>query len=238
MVTTLLVFDLGADAGGAVGPGLRVTFGSRERDGSSLNDLYGAEERAMTDEKNVLIFSFSDPSKAYQALSEIKRQPGVDGAAVVERNAEGEVRIADGYTPNLGTGTTVGGAVGAVIGILAGPLGVLLGWSTGMVAGMAYETGEAADAEDGFTVLSSRIPVSGSALLVDMTETSHAVADDIANRLGGYVTRVPVSEVEAEVAAAQDAARAAAKEARRVRRENRSAAFKEKAGGLLHHSHA
>jgi hypothetical protein len=50
------------------------------------------------DETNVLIFTFSGPSKAYQALSEIKAQPGVEGAAVVERTANGEVRIAEGYT--------------------------------------------------------------------------------------------------------------------------------------------
>ena len=30
------------------------------------------------DETNVLIFTFSDPSKAYQALSEMKAQPRVE----------------------------------------------------------------------------------------------------------------------------------------------------------------
>ena len=189
-------------------------------------------------EKNVLIFTFSDPSKAYQALSEIKAQPSVDGAAVVERTANGEVRIADGYSPTLGTGPAVGGLIGALVGIIAGPLGVLLGWSTGMVAGAAYETGDAADVDDGFTALSQRIPVNGNALFVELTETSHAVADDVANRVGGALTRIPVTEVEAEVAAARDAAHRAAAEARRARRETRTAAFKEKVGGVLHHAKA
>ena len=190
------------------------------------------------DETNVLIFTFPDPSKAYEALSEIKGQPGVEGAAVVERTANGEVRIAEGYTPKLGAGPAAGGAVGALVGIIGGPLGVLLGWSTGMFAGAAFEGFEVADADDGFTELSKRISASGNALLVEMTETSHAIADDIANRLQGTVTRVPSTEVDAEVAAARDAAHKAAKEARRVRRETRSAAFKEKVGGVLHHTTA
>ena len=190
------------------------------------------------DETNVLIFTFSDPSKAYQALSEIKAQPGVEGAVVVERTANGEVRIAEDYTPKLGAGPAVGGIIGALVGILAGPLGVLLGWSTGMLAGAAYELFEVADADDGFTELSKRISASGNALLVEITETSHAVANDIANRLEGTVTRVPSNEVEAEVTAAKDAAHKAAQEARRVRRETRTAAFKEKVGGVRHHTAA
>jgi uncharacterized membrane protein len=196
------------------------------------------EETIMADERNVLIMTFPDPAKAFEALSKMKGQPGVAGAAVVERSAQGEVRIADGYAPKVGAGTAVGGLVGALVGIIAGPLGVLLGWSTGMVAGAAYDTGEAADAEDGFTVLSQRIAVSGNALIVEMTETSHAIADDIAGQLNGWVTRIPATEVETEVAAAREAARKAAAEARRVRRENRRAEFKEKVGKVLHHQKA
>lgn len=190
----------------------------------------------MADEKNVLIITFSDPSKAYQALSEVKALDGVDGAAVVERTAAGQIQIADGYTPKVGEGTAVGGLVGALVGVLAGPLGVLLGWSTGLVAGVAYDSGEAADTEDGFTVLSQRIAAGGNALLVEMTEADHATMDDLVGGMGGAISRVTVKEAEAEVAAAQDAARKAANEARRARRETRMAAFREKVGSVLHHT--
>ena len=190
----------------------------------------------MADEQNVLIVTFPDPSTAYKALSEIKGMDGVASAAVVERTADGQVRIADGYTPKAGAGTSVGGLIGAVVGILAGPLGVLLGWSTGLIAGAAYDADEAADTEDGFTVLSQRIAAGGNALLAEISETSHAPADDLAGRLGGSLSRIPVSEVEAEIASAREAARQAAKEARRVRRETRRAEFKEKVSGVLHHA--
>jgi len=190
----------------------------------------------MAEEKNVLIMQFSDPSKAFQALSELKSQPGVTGAAVVERTADGQVQVADGYSPAAGTGVAVGGLVGALVGILAGPVGVLLGWSTGLLAGVAYDSGEAADADDGFTVLSKRIQDGGNALIVEMTESSHAVADDIATKLDGTVTRVPSSEMESEIASAREAQRAAAAAARRARREKRQAEFKGKMSGLFHHA--
>jgi uncharacterized membrane protein len=188
----------------------------------------------MADEKNVLIITFPDPSRAFQALSELKGQPGVVSAAVVERSADGKVQVADNYTPMVGVGTVGVGAVGALIGLIAGPLGMLLGWSSGTIAGATFDTVEAADADDGLTELSRRIPAGGNALLVEMTETSHAIADDIAK--DGSITRIPTVEVEAEVRSAQDAARTAAKEARRVRRETRTAEFKAKVGGVLHHA--
>jgi uncharacterized membrane protein len=179
---------------------------------------------------------FAAPSNTFQALSEIKGQPGVRGARVAERTADGQVQIADSYSPEGGSGLAVGGLVGAVIGILAGPLGVLLGWSTGTLVGAAFDSDEADDTDDGFTVLSRSIPKGGNALIVEMTETSHAIADDVASKLGGTVTRVPAAEVEAEVESAREAAHAAAKEARKVRREKRRASFKEKLSGLKHHT--
>ena len=192
----------------------------------------------MADERNVLIMTFPDSPKAFEALSRMKGQPGVAGAAVVERTALGEVRIADGYAPTVGAGTAVGGLVGALVGLIAGPLGVLLGWSTGIFAGTAYDIGEGADTEDGFTVLSQRIPAGGNALIVEMTETSHAIANDVTDQLSGSITRIPAAEVEVEVKAAREAERKAAQEARRVRRDTRKADFKEKVGAVLHHAKA
>lgn len=193
----------------------------------------------MSEENNVLVIHFPESSKAFEALSQLKSQPGVRGAAVVERTADGEVRLGDGYSPEGGSGVAVGGLVGALIGILAGPVGVLLGWSTGMLAGMAYEADELADADDGFTILSGSIPAGSNALIVEMMETSHAIADDVAEKLGGTITRLPAKDVEAEIKSAQEAARKAAAEARKVRRAGRRAEFKEKLSGIgPHHTKA
>ncbi|HZQ87660.1 MAG TPA: hypothetical protein VFA83_22635 [Acidimicrobiales bacterium] len=190
----------------------------------------------MPEEKNVLVMHFSAPSNAFQALSELKQQPDVIGAAVLERTSDGGLRTADGYSQQLGSGIAIGGLVGALVGILAGPLGVLLGWSTGLLTGALFDADDEADTEDGFTVLSKSIPPGSNALIVEMSETSHAIADDIAAKLDGTVTRIPASEVEKEVAAAQEATRRAAAEARKARWEKRRVEFKERLSNIGHHT--
>jgi uncharacterized membrane protein len=189
----------------------------------------------MSEENNVLVMHFPESSKAFEALSQFKGQPGVRGAAVVERTTDGQVRIADGYSPEGGSGVAVGGLVGSLIGILAGPLGVLLGWSTGMLVGGAFEADELADADDGFTILARSIPAGSNVLVVEMFETSHAIGDDVAEKLDGTITRIPAREVQAEIESAQDAARKAAAEAHKARRAERRAEFKEKLSGLGRH---
>ncbi|HUP74633.1 MAG TPA: hypothetical protein VM282_16435, partial [Acidimicrobiales bacterium] len=67
------------------------------------------------------------------------------------------------------------------------------------------------------------------------TETSHAIADDVAAKLNGTVTRLPAEVVRAEIESAQEAARQAASEARKLRRAKRRDEFKEKLSGLRRH---
>jgi hypothetical protein len=73
-------------------------------------------ERARGDDhargNSVLIIYFPESSKTFEALSQFKGQPGVRGAAVVQRTADGQVRLADGYSPEGGTDVAVGGLVG------------------------------------------------------------------------------------------------------------------------------
>ena len=153
----------------------------------------------------------------------------------MERTAEGEVRPADGYSPEGGSGVAVGGLVGALIGILAGPVGVLLGWSTGMLAGMAYEADELADADDGFTILSRSIPAGSNALLVEMTGTSHTIADDVAEKLDGTITRLPARDVQTEIESAPEGRPRGSRRGPPSCRQDGHAEFKEKLSGLGHH---
>ena len=58
-------------------------------------------------EENVVVVRFTEPSKAHQALSVLKEcdasgRIGLESAAVVERTAEGELRIAES-TDNVGS---------------------------------------------------------------------------------------------------------------------------------------
>jgi DNA repair exonuclease SbcCD ATPase subunit len=67
-----------------------------------------------------------------------------------------------------------------------------------------------------------------SAAPASANEQSPEAVDAAMTRLGGTVVRRPLEEVQAEIAAAEDAQRAAAKEARKQLREHRRDQAKEK----------
>ena len=59
-------------------------------------------------DKNVVVLSFAEASKAYQALSELKAAAGqgrveLDTAAVVARGAEGKIEVKDGASDGSAT---------------------------------------------------------------------------------------------------------------------------------------
>src|ERR1043166_7821823 len=94
--------------------------------------------------KNVVVVRFTEPSKAYQALSVLKEgdadgRIGLESAAVVERTEQGELRIPES-TDNVGLiGTASGSLIGMLIGVLGGPFGVLLGWGAGAMTGGLFD---------------------------------------------------------------------------------------------------
>ena len=104
----------------------RVGSGARESALDSGNRVKGV---ALGGE-NVVVVRFTEPSKAYQALSVLKDcdasgRIGLESAAVVERTATGELRIPES-ADNVGLeGTASGSLIGMLIGVLGGPVGVL-----------------------------------------------------------------------------------------------------------------
>src|SRR5512132_3180897 len=101
----------------------------------------------MTQE-NVVVVRFTEPSKAYQALSVLKEcdaqgRIGLESAAVAERTAAGELRIPES-ADNVGlVGTASGSLIGMLVGVLGGPVGVLLGWGAGAMMGGAFDVDRA-----------------------------------------------------------------------------------------------
>ena len=77
-------------------------------------------------QENVVVVRFTEPSKAYQALSVLKEcdaegRIGLESAAVVERTAAGELRIPES-ADNVGlVGTASGSLIGMLVGVLGGP---------------------------------------------------------------------------------------------------------------------
>jgi len=182
--------------------------------------------------ENVVVVRFMEPSKAFQAMSVLKGCD-VDGrialqsAAIVERTPTGELRINED-TDNLAlVGTASGSLIGMLIGVLGGPVGVLLGWGAGALMGGAFDIDRAVKSDDALTALSQAIPPGSTAVIASVEEPAVEVIDGEMAKLGGEVTRRPVSDVMAELDAAEAAADAAAREARKVVRQQKKAEFDE-----------
>lgn len=109
-------------------------------------------------QENVVVVQFSEPSKAYQALSVLKEADasgriGLESAAVAQRSAEGELTIPES-ADNVGlVGTASGSLIGMLVGVLGGPVGVLLGWGSGALMGGAFDIDHAVTSDEALTVL-------------------------------------------------------------------------------------
>ncbi len=187
----------------------------------------------MSKSHNVIAVTFEEDSKAYQALSTLRRAEadgriGVRGAVIVERRPDGTIQTHEADDDIIGAGAAGGSLVGMLIGVLGGPLGMLLGLGTGMAVGAAVDLDRADDAEGVLDQMSESIPVGTTAIIAEVDEPAVEVIDGEMAALGGSVTRRPADEVLAELEAADEAARASEKEARRVMREARKAERVEK----------
>ena len=192
--------------------------------------------------QNVIVVRFTDPSKAYQALSVLKEADaegriGLESAAVVERTATGELRTPEG-ADNVGLiGTASGSLIGMLIGVLGGPVGVLLGWGAGAMMGGAFDIDRAITSDEALTVLGRAIPPGSTAVIASVGEPAVEVVDNEMKKLGGEVTRRSAAEVMGELDAAEEAAEAAACEARRTIREQRKAEVSAKVGKVKEKLH-
>jgi uncharacterized membrane protein len=179
-------------------------------------------------QENVIVIGFSESSKAYQALSVLKEADaegriGLESAAVAERTANGELRIPES-ADNVGlVGTASGSLIGMLVGVLGGPVGVLLGWGAGAMMGGAFDVDRAVTSDEALTVLGQAIPPESTAVIAEVEEPAVEVIDAEMSKLGGEVTRRSAAEVMDELEAAEEAADAAAREARRTLREKRKA---------------
>ena len=181
----------------------------------------------MTQE-NVVVVRFTEPSKAYQALSVLKDcdaggRIGLESAAVVERTASGELHIPES-ADNVGpVGTASGSLIGMLVGVLGGPVGALVGWGAGALMGGAFDVDRAITSDEALTVLGRAIPPESTAVIAQVDESAVDIIDAEMHKLGGEVTRRSAAEVMGELEAAEAAAEAAAREARRTLHEKRKA---------------
>jgi uncharacterized membrane protein len=92
-------------------------------------------------------------------------------------------------------------------------VGVLVGGTYGLMVGSLFDLGEAEETQSVLSQISTSVRPGRTALLAQITEQSPEIVDVTMSRLGGTVLRRPVDEVEAEIAAVEQAQREATREA-------------------------
>jgi uncharacterized membrane protein len=183
--------------------------------------------------ENVIAVSFTEDANAYEALTNLKElddqgQVDLAGAAIVVREEDGKLVIKDEVGDIGYAGTATGGVVGLIIGILGGPIGVLLGGATGVLIGSLFDLDDVDDTDSVLEEVSRSARVGHPALMAEVSEESSDPVDAAITRLGGTIVRRPLEDVEAEIAAVEDAQSAAKKAARKRLHEQRRAERKEK----------
>ena len=124
----------------------------------------------MAEMENVVVVRFTEPSNAYQALSVLKQcdaegRIALGSAAIVERTAEGELRIPEG-ADNVGlVGTASGSLIGMLVGVLGGPVGVLVGWGAGALMGGLFDIDRAEKSDEALSVLGRAMPPESTAVI-------------------------------------------------------------------------
>jgi hypothetical protein len=91
---------------------------------------------------------------------------------------------------------------------------VLIGGATGVLVGSLFDEDDTDATESSLADIAKSIPVGRTGLLADVSEDSPAAIDAVMANLSGTVLRRSAVDVQAEVAAAEDAQRAAKKIAR------------------------
>jgi len=192
----------------------------------------------VTGTDSVIAVSFEDDNNAYAALTRLKEldaqgQVEIGEAAVVVRGADGRVVQKDQVGSEEFVGTAGGGLIGLLIGVIGGPLGVLVGGATGLVVGSLYDLDEMDQTDSVLGEISKTVRPGHTALLARVGEQTPEVVDLAMSQLGGTVLRRNEYDVEAELAAAEEAQREAKRQARKELRQARQQQQQEKVHAKL-----
>src|SRR3954452_1925622 len=198
-----------------------------------------AATHARVMDENVIVTTFSEDSRAYEALARLKElaagdQIDLHDGAVVARAGDGTLHLHD-ETGNEddGLATLTGGTIGLLIGILAGPLGVLLGGALGVLAGAIVDAEDDDETDSVLEHISRSIGIGETAVLADLDESGTTAVDAVMAALDGSTTRYARRDVEAEIAGAEEAAHKARVKARKELHHQRREATVEKVQAKL-----
>ena len=185
-------------------------------------------------ESNVVVLSFHEESRAFEALALLKTaamglEVKLHNAVVVQRDAHGMLSIkeqaSDGAVASVALNGTL---IGALVGMLAGPLGILLGGVYGAVFGQCVALDRAQDRASVIDQIGTVIPQGSTALIAQIDERNSVAVEGIAKQLDGTVLRRPLDVVQSEVQAQNEAHDIAARAADLALRKQRLAKWEGK----------
>ena len=188
----------------------------------------------MARAQNIIVSIFEVESEGYQAMTELKQNPGTEEAfiasAVLVKKENGALRTLDGFDSGANTrdDTAVGGIAGALVGILGGPIGVLLGGAYGALIGSAFDTNDAIDNACLIEQIAGKMVDGETALIALASEENEELLDQRLNKFKTTIARFDAAVVAAEVEEAQKMADEMARQARKELRDEKKAARKEK----------
>jgi len=173
----------------------------------------------VADPTTIVVATFDEESKTFQAFSEIKhlatqRKITLEGLAIVRRTANGGIETPEVVTSGQ-RGAFAGGLIGSLIGILGGPLGVLLGWGTGAFLGSLRDLNEVRSDISLIQRLSEGMNPGNVALMGEVSADSTREVANVVQRLGGEMLQRPAAEIEEEIRQANEASEAASNEAKK-----------------------
>ena len=159
-------------------------------------------------EKRVIVMTFDENSKAYEAFAKLKNESRL-GKIEVEQLAVVENVKGEGFKILEGADLTGSDR------LFAGGL-ILLGWTTGSLIGSVSDIREVEEANSAFSRTANVLTEESVGLIAIASEFSPNVLDTlIKEELGGEVVRFTYSQVEAEIERAKETERELKKEARR-----------------------
>ena len=178
---------------------------------------------------NIIMAVFPVESEAYQAFSELKRDPSgnsflVSQAVLVKKDGK-DLRTCETFDTGAESAddTLRGGLIGACIGILGGPVGMLLGMSLGGLTGAAVDSGDMIHNASLLETIAGKL-TEGTVAILALTQEDEAVAvDSKFTKFNATISRYDAAAVEEEIEAADKAQRELAKETREKLRAEKSA---------------
>lgn len=160
--------------------------------------------------QNVIVTLFNVESEGYQAITELKNNPGSDASFVSEaaliRKTGTSYNVLDGFdTGAHSTNDTVKGTlIGMCVGILGGPIGMLLGAGIGSLAGMSMDADDVSLGTSMLEQIISKIQDGDLALIALADEEDESILDAKLTRYDATMIRCDAAVVAQEVVKAQE----------------------------------